>query len=107
MLEPNKIRINMFTFRKDYDGPFKYPYWFVQAFHHVVQKYSEDYKVTKDQAFVYFTKEHSELIEPFRDFGFNVEGYDKTPLQSWGLIFDKNDPLLAEYILKYGDTKNE
>jgi len=53
---------------------------------------------------IFFNRHHLDrIVELLKDNGINVVQYNLIGLPSWGIVISKNDPIVVEYILKYGD----
>ena len=91
-------------------GPNKkypHPIWFQRMLADGFEVFRKEWQVTHDDIITWAWQNTAtgsdRLTEIFAGIGVKAVGYHREDLPSWGVVLDERDPVVVEYILKYGD----
>jgi hypothetical protein len=98
--------------RFNIQGPTKrypHPAWFKQMLADAIEAFRKEWQVTYDDVIAWAWKDpksgSERLCEALMILGVKPQPYYREDLPSWGVILYEADPVVVEYILKYGDQK--
>jgi hypothetical protein len=102
------IRFNIQGPKKKYP----HPAWFQRMLADGMEAFRKEWQVTHDDIITWAwstdSKTGSERVcEILRMVGVIVFPYHREDLPSWGVKLDEKDPVVVEYILKYGDKPDK